>query len=146
MLPDYMASHSRKEQSSKSPPWKKVIYQDWMSLYWILKVSNKDSHQYNKKSWVPNCLWEYRNSSVDIMTTLHAWIAEESEFYFRQGKSFAPKHLTLTPHYIQWVTGNYAPRVKQLRHKNEHSPLPSAEVKNVWRYASIPPMPSSHGI
>ena len=88
--------------------------------------------------------YKNRDSSVDIVTTPHAWITEESEFGFRQGKSFAPKHLTLTPPNIQWVTGKYVTTVKQLRHENGHSPPPSAEVENVWRYASIPPMPSSH--
>jgi len=37
---------------------KKVIYQDWLSLCWILKLGKKDSHQCDKKYWVLNCPWE----------------------------------------------------------------------------------------
>jgi hypothetical protein len=37
---------------------KRVIYQDWMSLCWILKLGNKDNHQYNKKYWVLKGPWE----------------------------------------------------------------------------------------
>jgi hypothetical protein len=39
---------------------------------------------------------------------------------------------------IQWVPGSLSLRVKWLGHEADHSPLSSAEVKNMWRYISIP--------
>jgi len=37
---------------------------------------------------------------------------------------------------VQWVLGALTPSVKWLGHGANHSPLPTAEVKNVWSYTS----------
>jgi hypothetical protein len=41
------------------------------------------------------------------------------------------------PH-IQWLTGALSLGIKQLGREADHSPLSSAEVKNVWSYTSTP--------
>ena len=40
---------------------------------------------------------------------------------------------------FQWVSKTPSPELKLPRSEADHSPLPSAEVKNEWSYASIPP-------
>jgi hypothetical protein len=39
---------------------------------------------------------------------------------------------------IQWVLGALSLGIKQLGHEADHSPPPSAEVKNAWSYTSTP--------
>jgi hypothetical protein len=46
---------------------------------------------------------------------------------------------------IQWVPGTLFLGLKQSRHEADHSPPPSAEIKNAWSYTSIPSVPSLHG-
>jgi len=46
---------------------------------------------------------------------------------------------------IQWVPGVISLGVKKLGCEADHSPPPSAEVKNVWSYISTPPV-CLHGI
>jgi hypothetical protein len=41
---------------------------------------------------------------------------------------------------IQWVPGALSLGIKQPGHEADHSPPPSAEVKNVWSYTSTPPI------
>jgi hypothetical protein len=50
---------------------------------------------------------------------------------------------THTP--IQWVPGGSFPELKRPGREADHSPLSSAEVKNAWRYISIPPI-RHHGV
>jgi hypothetical protein len=44
------------------------------------------------------------------------------------------------PHRISYKmsTGDSSPRVERPGHEADYSPPPSADVKNAWRYASIP--------
>jgi hypothetical protein len=46
---------------------------------------------------------------------------------------------------IQWVTGALSVGVKWPGHEADHSPPPSAEVKNAWSYTSTPPV-CLHGV
>jgi len=46
---------------------------------------------------------------------------------------------------IQWVPGALSLGVKRLGCEADHSPPPSAEVKNVWSYTSSPPV-CLHGV
>jgi hypothetical protein len=46
---------------------------------------------------------------------------------------------------IQWVPGAVSPRVKRPGDETDHSLPSSAEVKNAWRYASIPHTSSWRG-
>jgi hypothetical protein len=41
---------------------------------------------------------------------------------------------------IQWVPGAFSLGVKRPGREADHSPPSSAEVKNVWRYTSTPPI------
>jgi hypothetical protein len=40
---------------------------------------------------------------------------------------------------IQWTAGALSAGVKRPRREADHSPSPSAEFKNAWRYKSTPP-------
>jgi hypothetical protein len=74
-------------------------------------------------------------SSVSLVTML--W-AGQPEFNSWQGMGFllltTMSRLALGPTQppIQWVPGALSMGVKQPGHKADHSPLSSAEVKNVW--------------
>jgi len=46
---------------------------------------------------------------------------------------------------IQWVPGALFPGVKRPGHEADHSPPPSAKVKNAWSYTSTPTV-RFHGI
>jgi hypothetical protein len=39
---------------------------------------------------------------------------------------------------IQWVLGFHSPRIRWLRHEDDHS-HPRANIKNAWSYTSTPP-------
>jgi hypothetical protein len=41
---------------------------------------------------------------------------------------------------IQWVPGTLSFEIKRPGRKADHSPSPSAEVKNAWSYISTPPI------
>jgi len=46
---------------------------------------------------------------------------------------------------VQWVTWAISVGIKQLGREADHLPLSSANVKNVWSYASTPPI-RLHGV
>jgi hypothetical protein len=46
---------------------------------------------------------------------------------------------------IQWVPGALSLGVKRPGREADHSPPPSAEVKNTWSYTSTPPI-RIHGV
>jgi len=46
---------------------------------------------------------------------------------------------------VQWVPGALSLGVKRLGHEADQPPPSSAEVKNAWRYTSIPPI-RPHGM
>jgi hypothetical protein len=39
---------------------------------------------------------------------------------------------------MQWVPGAFSPGVKRAEHETNHSPLPSAKIKNAWSYSYSP--------
>jgi hypothetical protein len=46
---------------------------------------------------------------------------------------------------IQWVTGNLSLLIKRPGREADHSPPPSAKVKNAWSYIYTPPI-RLHGV
>jgi hypothetical protein len=56
-----------------------------------------------------------------------------------------PAALGLTQPPIQWVPAALSLGVKRLGREVDHSPPPSAEVKNAWSYTSTPQL-RLHGV
>jgi hypothetical protein len=43
-----------------------------------------------------------------------------------------------TQHNLQWVTEDFLPVIRQLRHKDDQAPAPTAKFSNTWRITSSP--------
>jgi hypothetical protein len=73
-----------------------------------------------------------RSSSVNIVTKLRAG---RPGFDYKQGNE---ESFWGSPNHLSHGYREFFPRVKQLWREADHSPPPSAEVKNVWSYTSTP--------
>jgi len=89
-----------------------------------------------------------RDSSVSIVTRLQAGIPG-FDSWLGQGilllATTSRPVLGTTQPPIQWVQGALSPGVKRSRREADHSPPPSAELKNTWSYTSTPPT-RLHGV
>jgi len=86
-----------------------------------------------------------RNNTEDLYLKIQRFSYGLDEFESRQGQEFfllatasRPALVPIQPP-IQWVPGALTPGVKWTGLEADHSPPPSAEVKNTWSYISTPP-------
>jgi len=88
-----------------------------------------------------------RDSSVNIVVRVRG---RRPESILGRGWDFfsslpRPGRLSGPPSLIQGVPGVLSPGVKLLGREDDHSPPSTAEAKNAWSYASIPPI-RLHGV
>jgi hypothetical protein len=75
-------------------------------------------------------------------------MAKGSEFKSQQGQEFSshlPDWLGPTQPLVHWVLGVFSPGLKLLGSEFDHSPIISAEVKEMWIYTTAPHTPASSG-